>query len=560
MSSVLIVGSGLAGLFAAVRATDAGHHVALVTKGALPESNTNAAQGGIAAALFRDDSIARHAADTMRAGAGLCDADTVNILCTEGPARVLDLIRFGVQFDRDESGLTRGLEAAHSKWRVLHSGGDATGAAVVGALVATARRRAMRTPPASEKPQPGLTILEHTMLVDLVVGDHPSGIAHVTGALLQDRTGTRTVAADAVILATGGLGSLYLHTTNPELATGDGVAVAWRAGASVADLEFVQFHPTALAAPGTPLISEAVRGEGAVLRNTAGTRFMVPMHSDAELAPRDVVARAIAAQMKLQGGAPVLLDATSLGTSLLTSRFPTLTATCAAAGLDWTRVAVPVAPAAHYSMGGVLTDDRGRTSVAGLFAIGEVARTGVHGANRLASNSLLEAAVFADRAVRALDEPVVATNPPVAARADAGVSTDVAFGAGDGVHSDTFTRAALQTLMWDCVGVERTESGLRHAQDVLASWATSTSATPPSSDWLRGLEDNNLLLVARLIVRAALARTESRGAHFRADAPAANPALAHSLVWAPGHSTAAPLQRATPLHTTPHSAEEAFVC
>jgi L-aspartate oxidase len=515
-TTVLIVGSGLAGLLAAVRATDAGHRVTLVTKAALPDSNTRYAQGGIAAALFPDDSVDSHVLDTLRAGAGLCDPAAVQVLCEEGPARVRDLIRFGVDFDRDESGITRGLEAAHSRSRVLHAGGDATGAAIETALVTTVRERANR---AHALGGDQVSIHEHTMLVDLVVD-----AGCVTGAVLLGADGDRrTVLADTVILATGGAGSLYTHTTNPALATGDGVAAAWRAGAAVADLEFYQFHPTALAVPGTPLISEAVRGEGAVLLSSTGERFMPAIHPDAELAPRDVVARSIAAQMSKQGGAPVLLDATGLGRDLLESRFPTITAACVAAGLDWAEQPIPVAPAAHYWMGGVATDIWGRTSLPGLYAVGEVARTGAHGANRLASNSLLEAAVFADRAVRALGETDA---HPLFVAAAAG-ATDAEF---DGFEAQftpagpAVSRDDLQSLLWEQAGVHRTGAGLRTAAATLAGWHVVDRADPGID--MADLETGNLLDLGRLIVAAALQREESRGAHHRDDFPDSHTALA----------------------------------
>ena len=519
-TTVLIVGSGLAGLLAAVRATDAGHRVTLVTKAALPDSNTRYAQGGIAAALFPDDSVDSHVLDTLRAGAGLCDPAAVQVLCEEGPARVRDLIRFGVDFDRDESGITRGLEAAHSRSRVLHAGGDATGAAIETALVTTVRERANR---AHALGGDQVSIHEHTMLVDLVVD-----AGRVTGAVLQGADGDRrTVLADTVILATGGAGSLYTHTTNPALATGDGVAAAWRAGAAVADLEFYQFHPTALAVPGTPLISEAVRGEGAVLLSSTGERFMPAIHPDAELAPRDVVARSIAAQMSKQGGAPVLLDATGLGRDLLEGRFPTITAACVAAGLDWAEQPIPVAPAAHYWMGGVATDIWGRTSLPGLYAVGEVARTGAHGANRLASNSLLEAAVFADRAVRALGE----TDAHPLFDAAAAVATDAEF---DGFEAQftpagpAVSRDDLQSLLWEQAGVHRTGAGLRTAAATLAGWHAVDRADP-SID-MADLETGNLLDLGRLIVAAALQREESRGAHHRDDFPDSHTALAQPYI------------------------------
>lgn len=515
MAHVLVVGGGIAGLWTAVRATDAGHTVELVTKAELAEGNTRYAQGGIAAALFPDDSADRHAADTIQAGAGLADPEAVRVLCDDGPARVRDLIRFGVAFDRGESGLERGLEAAHSRSRILHAGGDATGAAIEAALVATVRRRAVH-------------IDEGAMLVDLVVEG-----GRVAGARVLEASGAlATRRADAVVLATGGSGCLYRHTTNPAVATGDGVAAAWRAGAIVADLEFTQFHPTALAAPGTPLISEAVRGEGAALRDAHGRRFMFDVDPRGELAPRDVVARAVWRQAIAQGGIPVLLDATALGRDRLEQRFPGLDAACRAAGYDWAREAVPVTPAAHYGMGGVVTDLDGRTSLPGLFAVGEVARTGVHGANRLASNSLLEAAVFADRAARAIGTSAGTAGPFAGSGAMPVVGSDgrhaavTAFRDGaphdrpDDSQRPSVERAALQDLMWRHVGLERDEAGLVEASATLSNWRS------PAPVDRRSAEDRNLLDLARLTVDAALARRESLGAHFRSDDPVAAARLA----------------------------------
>lgn len=497
MARVLVIGGGIAGLWAAVKASDAGHTVELVTKAELAEGNTRYAQGGIAAALFPDDSAERHFADTIEAGAGLADPAAVRVLVDEGPDRVRDLIRFGVAFDRGESGLERGLEAAHSRARVLHAGGDATGAAIEHALVATVRRRAV-------------AIDEQTMLVDLLVEG-----GHVVGAQLLGASGVVAERrADAVVLATGGSGCLFRHTTNPAVATGDGVAAAWRAGARVADLEFTQFHPTALAAPGTPLISEAVRGEGAVLRDASGRRFMLDVDARGELAPRDVVARAVWRRSLEQGGAPVLLDATALGGAELARRFPGLDTVVRDAGFDWAREPVPVTPAAHYAMGGVATDLEGRTSLPGLFAIGEVARTGVHGANRLASNSLLEAAVFADRAVRA----ITASGPSRAPAAAVGVSAGAAaFGvsvrSAEVVPGALVDRDELQALMWSHVGLERDEAGLAEASARLDAWSA------PEAGDRRSAEDRNLLDLARLTVAAARARRTSCGAHFRTDDP-----------------------------------------
>ncbi|WP_394552591.1 L-aspartate oxidase [Agromyces sp. MMS24-JH15] len=495
MTRVLVIGAGIAGLWTAVRAADAGCEVELVTKAGLGAGSTAYAQGGIAAALFPDDSADRHAADTLAAGAGLCDPRAVRVLCEEGPARVRDLIRFGVEFDRNGEGLARGLEAAHSRARILHAGGDATGAEIERALVATVRRRAV-------------AIHEHATLVDLLV-EHGRAV----GAVVLDAGGERAeYRADVVVLATGGAGRLFRHTTNPDVATGDGVAAAWRAGAEVADLEFVQFHPTALAAPGTPLVSEAVRGEGAVLRDATGARFMTAIDPRGELAPRDVVARAVWRRMAEQDGAPVLLDATGLEAEdpgFLARRFPGIDRAVRDAGFDWAVAPVPITPAAHYAMGGVTTDLWGRTTLAGLLAVGEVARTGVHGANRLASNSLLEAAVFAERAAAAIagDAPARASSfRPVAPRpADASVDD----------ARPLVDREALQALMWDRVGLERDAAGLAEASSLLAGWRA------PDPVDRRTAEDRNLLDLARLTTAAALARRESVGAHFRSDASAA---------------------------------------
>jgi L-aspartate oxidase len=504
---VMVVGSGLAGLLAAVEAAEGGAEVLLVTKAGLADANTTRAQGGIAAALWPDDSIAAHVADTLAAGAGLCDRAAVEVLCAEGPNRVRELIRRGVRFDRAGGGLARGLEAAHSAPRILHAGGDATGAEIERALIAALN---------------GPEIREHTALADLVVDD-----GRVVGVELGDGT---IELGDAVVLATGGAGQLYAHTTNPAVATGDGVAAAWRAGAELADAEFYQFHPTALAAPGSFLISEAVRGEGAVLRNSRGERFMRDVHPDAELAPRDVVARGIATEMRaaLVGDDPVgrrapdaeraalarsgavFLDATALGASVLARRFPTIDAATRAAGFDWARDPIPVTPAAHYWMGGIATDSTGRTSLPGLWAVGECASTGVHGANRLASNSLLEAAVFAHRAAADLAEYAV---DAVMSRAyPQQVRTRRA--AAPEEPAAPFDRGALQAIMWRHAGVQRSGAGLRHAASVLATWHTDH------------LEDRNLLDLARVVVDAALAREESRGAHYRTDFPTPSPDLA----------------------------------
>lgn len=510
---VIVIGSGIAGLIAALELSPK-FAVTLVTKLELAESNTRWAQGGIAAVMFEDDSVAEHVADTLRAGAGLCDRAAVEVLCAEGPGRIRDLIRLGVEFDQHEGELARGLEAAHSHARVLHAKGDATGLSIEMALVHAVRRA-------------NVEVMEHTFACDLVLEREG-----VVGLEIQGADGRRRVLdAEAVVLASGGAGQMYLHTTNPLGATGDGVALALRAGAQIADAEFYQFHPTALATSDTFLISEAVRGEGAVLLDAHGRRFMQALHPDAELAPRDVVARGIAMQMAAQGGMPVKLDATALGAEFLRERFPSITAACERRGMDFTREPVPVTPAAHYWMGGVRTDLWGRTSVPGLFAVGEVACTGVHGANRLASNSLLESLVFAWRCAAFLRESENATPWPVlagevleapVAERDAGMG-HLWLPAEQGPVR--FSRHALQTLMWRHVGIERTGEGLREALEQLVDWRASGIS-------VEELEAANLLEIARVVTAGALRRLESRGAHFREDFLETRPEWAHSLIFA----------------------------
>ena len=505
MKHVIVVGSGIAGLTAALE-TSRKHRVTLVTKAQLAESNTRYAQGGIAAALFHDDTVEEHVADTLRAGAGLCDLGAVEVLCSEGPRRVMDLIDLGVVFDQRNGEFARALEAAHSRARVLHAGGDATGLAIETALV-----HAVRT---SE-----ITVLEHTFACDLVLEEE-----RVAGLEILEENGRRHVlTADAVILASGGAGQLYRHTTNPSVATGDGVALALRAGAEVANLEFYQFHPTALALPGNFLISEAVRGDGAVLRDIDGNRFMQAVHPGAELAPRDVVARGIAAQMTKQGGRPALLDATALGARFLAERFPTIDAACRRNGLDWSRVPIPVTPAAHYWMGGVRTDTWGRSSLPGLFAAGEVACTGVHGANRLASNSLLESLVFAWRAAHLLNEPTWPISDWPAW--DVGLARAEPLEVEAHAESEVVDRAGLQQLMWNAAGIQRDAADLRGASLQLARWTGEGSS-------VGALETANLLTIARVVVASALAREESRGAHFRVDFPETLAAFQHASVYA----------------------------
>lgn len=483
---VLVVGSGIAGLTAALHAHEAGHDVTVITKGALGDGSTGYAQGGVAGVYGPGDSASAHAEDTLIAGAGLSDTAAVDTLVADGPARIAELIARGVAFDRDSEGnLVLGMEAAHRYARIVHAGGDATGAAISEALIASVRASDIAT-------------VEHAFLTDLVVdGDAVRGIRVIENGRERVRV------ADAVILATGGAGHLFAHTTNPAGATGDGIAAAIRAGVHVDDMEFVQFHPTILADGPAFLISEAVRGEGATLLDDEGRRFTFDTHPDGELAPRDVVARAIARQATAQGS-PVLLDASALGADWLAVRFPTIDRVTRERGFDWSREPIPVTPAAHYLMGGIVTDLDGRTSLAGLFAVGETARTGVHGANRLASNSLLEAAVFGARAAGALGV--------VAAKAGSSLPHALTMPQSDATPPATpFSRAALQELMWEQVGLLRTDDGLTNAHATLNGWA----AVAPSPHSITEHEDANLLLVALASASAALARTASVGAHYR---------------------------------------------
>jgi len=500
----LIIGGGVAGLFAAWRASAHGS-VLLATKESVSESNTRYAQGGIAAVLFDDDSVESHIADTLVAGAGLCNEEAVRVLCSEGPQRVRDLIAVGVAFDQHHGDLARGMEAAHSSARVIHAGGDATGAEVQRGL-----ERAVQ--------HGGVVIEEHLYLIDLIASE-----TSVRGAQFLNASGERVnIYAEATVLATGGAGQAYRFTTNPAVATGDGVAAAFRAGACIADPEMYQFHPTLLAGAHPFLVSEAVRGEGAVLRNSRGERFMTARHPMAELAPRDVVARAIAEQMSEQHGDPVVLDATALGATFLARRFPTIDAHCRDAGFDWAATPVPVTPAAHFWMGGILTDTWGRTSLDGLYAIGEAACTGVHGANRLASNSLLEGLVFGDRVVRGLlgeDSP-------------SSIDTFAAFVPvkfeglmPDAPHEDV-TVDDVKRLAWDDFGLVRNEHGLRIATKQLALWASALPDATTRAEW----ELRNLLTISQLIASAATRRKESRGAHFRTDFPHTDHSCAHHTV------------------------------
>ncbi len=494
-TGVLVIGSGIAGLTAALHcARD--REVTLVTKGELTETNTWYAQGGIAGAVGEADSVELHVADTLVVGQGLCDEAVVRAVVEEAPEALASLQGFGVRFDLAEGGgVALAREGGHSLPRVLHSG-DKTGAAIQAALTRTVLSRGR------------IPAIAHRFLVDLLTDGE-----RCVGALLLDTATGRleTHFADAVVLATGGAGQAYRITTNPLVATGDGVAAAWRAGATVSDLEFVQFHPTALDHDSAPrfLVSEALRGEGAYLRDCDGERFMVGVHPLAELAPRDVVSRQIEQVMARCGRDNVWLDARHLGGSYLRSRFPTIWSACAEAGYDLSEDLVPVAPAAHYLVGGVRVDVDGRTSVPGLFASGEVAATGLHGANRLASNSLLEGLVFSRRIARALD-----ADAPVASRTRPRIVGDgPGLLAAEAAPRASEVLPALQAAMSRNAGMSRTSESLAIAAAAAAD-ATRALAGPLAPADL-GAAD--LATVAELIVAAATAREESRGCHYRAD-------------------------------------------
>jgi L-aspartate oxidase len=493
-TDVVVVGSGIAGLSAALHARAAGHRVTVVTKVNVEDGSTRWAQGGIAAALDPADSPADHLADTLTAGVGLCDEAAVRVLVEEGPDRVRELIALGASFDRDQDGglsLTR--EGGHHRNRIIHAGGDATGAEVQRALeVAIAR-------------DPGIAVIEHALVLDLLTGadGRAAGITlHVLGEGTPDGVGA--VLARAVVLATGGMGQVFSATTNPAVSTGDGVALALRAGAVVTDVEFVQFHPTALwLGPGAhgqqPLVSEAVRGEGAVLVDAAGVPFMPGVHELADLAPRDVVAKAILRVMQSEGLDHVWLDARRLGAELLERRFPSILARCRQAGVDPVTEPIPVVPAAHYASGGVRTDLRGRTSVPGLYACGEVACTGVHGANRLASNSLLEGLVFAGRIGSDLARDLPAQVDPEPVTGEPGLV-------------DPAGRDELARQMSAGAGVIRTDASLHAAAKALAA-AETTGVEPRPEAW----DATNLHTVSTALVAAALRREETRGCHWRED-------------------------------------------
>lgn len=496
-ADVIVVGSGVAGLTTALRARALGRTVLLVTKAQMNEGSTRWAQGGIAAALAPDDSPEAHLHDTLVAGVGLCDTEAVRILVTEGPAAVRELIETGARFDRDASGaiaLTR--EGGHHHDRIAHAGGDATGAEISRALVAAVLGNE------------GIEVVENALVLDLL--QDTSGAAqgvtlHVMGE--GQRDGIGAALAPSVVLATGGFGQVFGQTTNPYVSTGDGVALALRAGADIADLEFVQFHPTVmwlgpLAKGQQPLVSEAVRGEGAVLLDADGNRFMTDVHPLADLAPRDVVAKAIMRTMRREESQHVWLDGRKLGADTWVKRFPTILESCRSRGIDPVTDLIPVAPAQHYVSGGVRTDLWGRASISGLYACGEVACTGVHGANRLASNSLLEGLVFARRIVTALAEDVTVVRDPEPNVGPEGLLP----------HR---MRRPMQVVMDTDAGVLRSAESLEDAVGRLVELGADEGAVPSTEDW----ETTNIHQIATVLADHALARQETRGSHWREDFP-----------------------------------------
>ena len=496
----IIIGSGIAGLYTALLAMQHGT-VLILTKGSVEDCNTQYAQGGIAAAIGPNDSPESHFADTLAAGAGLCNEVAADILAKKGPRAIAELVRLGVIFDTANGEISLGREAAHGLPRVLHAGGDATGAHIELTLANLARSS-------------NIKVLEFATTINLLKNLTHDRVVGVTALDIRDGIESSFYATN-IILATGGAGQMYRYTTNPLVTTGDGISLAYNAGAAVVDMEFYQFHPTALCILGAPpfLISEAMRGEGAILRNTDGNPFMSSYHPQGDLAPRDVVSRSLLAEMRSTDSNHVLLDATHLPSELLKTRFPSIYNTCLTHGLDITKDAIPVSPAAHYMMGGVLTNTDGETTIPGLYACGEVAGTGLHGANRLASNSLLETVVFGERLV----QHTVKTGwsgPNVEE------FVEINEGNVNALESDLPTKQTIQDVMWSHVGILRNKEGLDSAATTLDAWSEKIRNNGRGE--LITHELANMVLLGRLITKSALTREESRGAHYRTDYPAAS--------------------------------------
>jgi len=517
------VGSGIAGLYTALLAIKRGS-VLILTKGSIDDCNTKYAQGGIAAAIGKDDSPELHFKDTMAAGDGLCDAEAARILTDEATECIADLIKFGVPLDTLNGKITLTREAAHSTPRIIHAGGDATGEHIEVTLSRQVRSSRVK-------------VLEYCLATQILVdNDRVKGIK-----ALDCRTGSvEEYSCQFLILATGGVGRLFKYTTNSDVVTGDGIALAFEAGAEISDMEFFQFHPTVLRLPGVApfLISEAVRGEGGILRNVEGHRFMPDYTPEAELAPRDVVARSIVYEMKKTRSDRVFLDVTHLPPRLITTRFPHIYRFCLDHGLDITKVLIPVAPAAHYLMGGVKVNNWGETSIPGLFAAGETACAGVHGANRLASNSLLESVVFGKRVVQRTETTERASPSPPSVIVSEAKQSHFLPDREPLSSVPLLNLPNLQSLMWDKVGIIRSGDGLTEAANILATWRPS-AAKVGGKDGLPSLtpadqssyELNNLVLCARLMTEAALLREESRGAHFRTDFPRSSPEWQHHIIF-----------------------------
>jgi L-aspartate oxidase len=495
----LIIGSGVAGLRAAIELADHGN-VVVVTKDRPAESSTEYAQGGIAVALSDEDEIGIHYEDTLKAGDGLCNHTAVKILVSEGPDLIRELITWGADFDKDGTRLDFTIEAAHSRKRILHAHGDSTGKELERVLLNKARSYS------SVKKYP------FAFTKDLIIRD---GECH--GALILKGREFVALFAKATILATGGLGQIFSRTTNPAVATGDGMAIAYRAGAVLEDMEFIQFHPTVLFAPSAPqfLLSEAMRGEGATLRNNHGELFMKQYHGDAELAPRDVVSRAIISEMVKTKSSNVYLDLTHLNENFIKKRFPRIYATCLRYDIDITKEHIPVSPAAHYSMGGIKTDINGATNIRGLYAAGEVTCTGVHGANRLASNSLLEGLVFGARAGKAaLQSPVLKRQLPISHKTNNFFSTGCSSRTLEPTYEEI--RRSIRKVMWERVGIIRCDKSLRNAGEMLSRFSSIMN----KSFSTRGeIELVNMLTVGKLVTESALSRRGSVGAHYRSDFP-----------------------------------------